>query len=288
MVTRAEAAALCESEGKRLCSELEWERACKGDGIDAWPGGNDFDVEQCSLTPTACASPMSVLSMGVTAMEWTTSDVSRGLGSERYSAVARGGRATEEPALHRCGARRALDPERGGRQVGFRCCRGAESAIPYPEDEEMRSFRVLEVEEPQLREILASIPELARFAADFRLVDALGVDRALGRGRRTRDAVSWTLLDQGVLRWSPVSKKHAWVFAGTGGGAAVLAVVHPMPDGSFVHGASFVLEDETVPIAMAWDYGSRQEILWSACWGCSGEGGSVLFREDDRIVVVQR
>ena len=29
-VARDEAERLCESKGKRLCSELEWERACKG------------------------------------------------------------------------------------------------------------------------------------------------------------------------------------------------------------------------------------------------------------------
>ena len=29
-VSREEAATLCQSKGKRLCSELEWERACKG------------------------------------------------------------------------------------------------------------------------------------------------------------------------------------------------------------------------------------------------------------------
>ena len=38
-VTREEAEALCANDGKRLCTEVEWERACKGDTLRDYPGG---------------------------------------------------------------------------------------------------------------------------------------------------------------------------------------------------------------------------------------------------------
>jgi hypothetical protein len=38
----------CEKSGKRLCTEQEWERACKGPGNSRFPYGNGYDVETCN------------------------------------------------------------------------------------------------------------------------------------------------------------------------------------------------------------------------------------------------
>ncbi len=286
-VTRAEAEALCAAEEKRLCTELEWERACKGDTTREYPG-QAYDVEECSLDPLACASPLDVVSLGVAAFEWTASDVSRGLGSERFSAVLRGGRAGDPAPEHRCGARHALGPDDAGPEVGFRCCRGSVPEGVYPEEPRRRVFREEPVDLERVRAILASIPELARFAADFRPVDATGVDRALGRGGHSRESVQFHFLEDELLVWSPMAGEELWILSGTGGGSAVVAAIYPMPDGSFVHGASFVLGDEPVPVVVAWDHASRDEVLWSACWACAGEGGAIQLREDRSVVVVQR
>lgn len=286
-VTRTEAAELCEAQGKRLCTELEWERACKGDTTLEYAGGDDFDVEGCGLDPLSCASPLDVVQMGVTTFEWTASDVSRHLGTDVYSAVLRGGRATDPAPEHRCGARHALAPDDAGPSIGFRCCRGAMPELTYPDEPARRVFREREVEPDRLREILRSVPELARFADGFRQFDAAQIDRALARGDHTRESVQWNFPEQ-VLVWSPVAGEEIWVFAGTDGTSSLVAALYPMPDGTFVHGASFVLRDEPAPIALAWDWGSRDEVLWSACWSCTGEGGAVAFRDDYSLVVLQR
>ncbi|NIS32398.1 MAG: hypothetical protein GWN07_18560, partial [Actinobacteria bacterium] len=89
--------------------------------------------------------------------------------------------------------------------------------------------------------------------------------------------------------WSPEHGEEAWVFAGSDGESTVLAVIHPMPDGTFVHGSSFVIAgEEAPPIALAWDYGLRRQVLWGAAWTETGESGVVEHRDDHRIVIVQR
>lgn len=287
-VTREEASALCAAEDKRLCTELEWERACKGDTTREYPGAQGFDVESCSLDPLSCASPLDVVSLGVSTFEWTATDVSRYLGSERYSAVVRGGRTSDPAPEHRCGARHALAPDDSGPEIGFRCCAGEEPELTYPEEPGRRAFREREIELSRLRSILAGIPQLAPFAADFELVDATGVDRALGRGGHSRETVQWNFVEEEVLVWSPLPGEELWVLSGTGGGSALIAALYTLPDGSFSHAASFVLRDEPVPVLVAWDVTSRDEVLWSACWACAGEGGAILRRDDSTFVVVQR
>ncbi len=47
-VSWAEAKGLCEREQKRLCTEPEWEKACKGPASARFPYGQGFDVNACN------------------------------------------------------------------------------------------------------------------------------------------------------------------------------------------------------------------------------------------------
>jgi len=46
-VTQDEARQLCEARGRRLCTELEWERACKGPSNTRYEYGDRFDPKVC-------------------------------------------------------------------------------------------------------------------------------------------------------------------------------------------------------------------------------------------------
>src|SRR5690606_39219466 len=46
-LTRQEASALCVEQGKRLCTELEWERACKGPDNRTYEYGETYRAETC-------------------------------------------------------------------------------------------------------------------------------------------------------------------------------------------------------------------------------------------------
>lgn len=284
-VSRDEAEALCQAAGKRLCDELEWERACRGDTMNDWPGGESFDSELCSLEPSACDSPLGVSMLGVLNAEWTSSRPTAALGSDERTAVLRGAEAEADKAAHRCGARSATSPTSTDRTIGFRCCRGEAPKLDYPDVGFTSRFRLRPVTGDEARAILSKIPELEEYATDFRPFRADEIDEALAAGGQTRQSLNGWEIAEGLLRWSPRPGDEAWVLVGRGAGSSLLAVLYPLGNGEVVHGASFVLKNETAPIALAFTPPSRNQLLWSSCWGCAGDDGSVILREDGTLLV---
>ncbi len=130
-VTSAEAARACEAVGKRLCSEREWERACKGLDGSRFPYGNAFQAGICNLaTGDAPGRSMAIgafprcgaldgpfdLSGNVweiTASAWDDQPAAR---------VIKGGSAKLPAWGGRCAYRDLLGPDQGTDDVGFRCC----------------------------------------------------------------------------------------------------------------------------------------------------------------------
>lgn len=120
----ADAKRLCEAQGKRLCSESEWERSCKGPGGARWPYGNGFDANACnteddvgdsrSLSPAGrfakCRSGYGVADMSGNVAEWTGDRIIKG-----------GSFASGDYAV-RCSARKNGSSFAKSSEVGFRCC----------------------------------------------------------------------------------------------------------------------------------------------------------------------
>lgn len=120
----ADAKRLCEAQGKRLCSEAEWERACKGPGGAKWPYGSSFDADTCnteddvgdsrSLSPAGrfarCRSGFGVADMSGNVAEWTSEKMIKG-----------GSFASSDYAV-RCSARKNGASFSKSSEVGFRCC----------------------------------------------------------------------------------------------------------------------------------------------------------------------
>lgn len=287
--TRAEAAQLCEARGRRLCDELEWERACRGDGTDEWPTGAAIDLAACVADPVSCPSSTGVLDLGVRAPEWTASDADARLARLERTAVVRGGRPDSSPASHRCGARHVKNPAGGGRALAFRCCGGEAPGVAYPDVGVRRMWRDLEdVSDARWREILGAVPELAPYASDFSAYGETAALRALARGGASESDMQWELTRH-PFAWSPSTGEEVWIVSGAGGGVSLLAALYPHPDGSFSHAASFLVrEEEPPPFAVLRTRAARGELLWSTCWGCAGESGVVRFDEDATIVIAQQ
>jgi sulfatase modifying factor 1 len=131
-VTRAEAAGLCAEVGKRLCTELEWERACKGPDNHVYEYGDQYRPGRCgtgtapALRPSGlsvgCRSDFGVRDMHGGVWEWTDSPWGRGLGTELVS--TRGGNAPAGELVGRCANAVARVPDNESGSVGFRCCAG--------------------------------------------------------------------------------------------------------------------------------------------------------------------
>ena len=120
-VSQAEAEALCQKAGKRLCTEEEWEKACKGPGNTKFPYGNTFVQGKCNTADAegnksglqasgsfpGCVSGYGVFDMSGNAAEITKSAI-------------KGGSADKADYASRCAARVAKTAT--SPMTGFRCC----------------------------------------------------------------------------------------------------------------------------------------------------------------------
>lgn len=129
-VTWGEAVKACQSQGKQLCTEDQWEKACKGPNFDIYPYGMDFDPARCApsgpygtdgkpyLTGDfpRCESGHGVRDMGGGLWEWTYTR--RG---ERFIIKGGTGQGNEEQGT-RCAALADESPQFSHANLGYRCC----------------------------------------------------------------------------------------------------------------------------------------------------------------------
>lgn len=135
-VSRDEAIALCEGAGKRLCSEIELERACKGPDNLVYPYGNAYKPEACgtnlkrAVPPNgyndACVSPFGVADLQGSVWTWTSSEWGRGT---EGLVTLRGGSSEHGEIVGRCANGSGAKPEEQRPDVGLRCCAGPENTF---------------------------------------------------------------------------------------------------------------------------------------------------------------
>jgi hypothetical protein len=131
-VTQPEADRLCTEQGKRLCTELEWERACKGPENHPYEYGERYDPNRCKtgtlpkLLPSGiqvgCRSAFGARDLHGGAWEWTASPWGRGTDQGLFT--VRGGNATIGELVGRCANAMGRPPGQSSGIVGFRCCAG--------------------------------------------------------------------------------------------------------------------------------------------------------------------
>jgi formylglycine-generating enzyme required for sulfatase activity len=131
-VSRAEAQSLCAKAGKRLCSELEWERACKGPDSSVYPYGKAWNADRCNTEDAAgndrkvaktgsfpkCRGSFGVEDMSGNVMEWTSSAMEQ----NASLAIAKGGSFSRPDYAVRCAFRYTTPPDTRDNEIGFRCC----------------------------------------------------------------------------------------------------------------------------------------------------------------------
>lgn len=123
--TWADARALCDGFGKRLCTEDEWEKACKGPENQSYAYGNEFDGSRCPSggyfdkykvkDHPACVSGYGVHGLGGGVAEWTST--SRG-----SSYIAKPGEVGKDEQASRCAGRFDRAPTFAQIHLGVRCC----------------------------------------------------------------------------------------------------------------------------------------------------------------------
>ncbi|MBI3185710.1 MAG: SUMF1/EgtB/PvdO family nonheme iron enzyme [Myxococcales bacterium] len=122
---------MCEGKGKRLCTEEEWERACKGPGNARFPYGSTFDPNACNtedetgedraIAPSGrfakCRSGFGVADLSGNVAEWTSSPYAAG-----QDKAQKGGAFDRPDYAARCSARKNGTTSGRWPEVGFRCC----------------------------------------------------------------------------------------------------------------------------------------------------------------------
>ncbi|MEL6341702.1 MAG: SUMF1/EgtB/PvdO family nonheme iron enzyme [Myxococcota bacterium] len=127
-VSYKDARAACEQVGKRLCTEQEWEKACKGPGNWIYSYGDTYDPEMCGggvdekdYTIGAldtCVSGYGVWGMSGGPREWTDSAA----GSSGKRRVVKGGMRANNERGTRCAFSVDESDTYADRTLSFRCC----------------------------------------------------------------------------------------------------------------------------------------------------------------------
>jgi len=131
-VNFSEAKSLCEKEGKRLCTEEEWEASCRGSEGRPFPYGKAWDPDACNtetkegrdrnLTQSGsfkgCLSPLGVFDMSGNLMEWTQTSFEKD--PKRF--IMKGGSYLRPNYAARCSYRYPAPQDLRDMEFGFRCC----------------------------------------------------------------------------------------------------------------------------------------------------------------------
>jgi hypothetical protein len=282
-VGRDEAERLCVRAGARLCTELEWERACKGPGNDTYVTGNAWEP-LCKEEPRRCASGFDVLSMGLEAREWVRGEMSRD--GRTSLGVLRGAGEKSSEADSRCSARRPEDPDKKLEDVGFRCCHGAPNSSRVPPPVLAQTFESTRLPLSELLPLLEAHPRTRALAKDvlyFREPDA--ANTVVTRGPGDRKGFLFTVLP---LLWRPVpGAEYLLLTARSGKDTSFVLAYYVLGPQKYALAASFVMQNEVGPIALAYSSSIKPRVHFSSCWGCPGEGGRILYRDLDVVSIVQ-
>lgn len=126
--TFTDAESACTSIGKRLCTEAEWEKACKGPANWIYAYGDAFDGEQCGGGVEAaymvgdkvdCVSGYGAQGMSVGPREWTSTSPSAAKTNRR---TVKGGMKGNPERGARCAFAQDESVGFGDSTLSFRCC----------------------------------------------------------------------------------------------------------------------------------------------------------------------
>ena len=281
-LSRDEAKSRCAESGARLCTELEWERACKGPENKPFPTGERFDA-RCVTQPSQCSSGFDVLAMGIQHREWTASEPGS---TTEPTGILRGGPAQSPPEDHRCAARTLLRTSAHDEGVAFRCCKGAPNAALVAEPSLGKAYEKIQLNPQQLERMLSSDPTTKTLAANVQLFrEPEAAETVVEKGSGDKKGLTFSV---SAVVWNPSIGARFLVVPGKAGKdtSFVLAYYIAAKD-EYTLAASFIMKNEPGPVALAFDDSIRPRMFFTTCWGCPGETGKLLFREPESIAIVQ-
>jgi len=281
-LTRDESRSRCAESGARLCTELEWERACKGPDSKAYSTGERFD-RHCLAHPNQCASGFDVLAMGVEHKEWTASDIGA---TTDVLAVLRGSIATSPDEDHRCATRNGNKANLRDKDIGFRCCKGAPNAAIVAEPSLGKAFENRQMGTQRLVQLLDGNPTTKQLIGNVQLFrEPEAADTVVEKGTGDRKGLTFSVAP---VFWNPsLGVRMLLVTGRCGKDTSFVVAYNVISKDDYSLAASFIMKNEPGPVAFAFDDSIRSRMFFSTCWGCPGETGRILFREPESVAIVQ-
>ena len=292
-LSRARAAEACEKGGARLCSELEWERACKGPDGQEFSGSTGWDPE-CARHPEHCSSGFGVLAMGAAMREWTSSEVEPLKGFRASSSAAvRGAAADVADVDHRCAHRLAVDPTTSSSDLGFRCCHGTPPTQTIPAPPVLPVMQKVEFSTERLAGLFASNPKLKALAEGVKFFrDEAGAATVLQRGKSCPDTVAplpSETLSTSPLAWNPVPGEELLLVTGQASqNRSFIVAFHKLSGDRYRVASAMIMDDEPGPVALVWNPNVRKKLEWAIAWQCPGESGNITYRDENRVTITQK
>lgn len=148
-------------------------------------------------------------------------------------------------------------------------------------------FRPLALELDAARAALRAMPETRSFADAFRLHAAKSLLGALSNAGRSSQSLSPWQAATPAFGWSPLPGQELVILSGDSPAGATLIAYRMTKDGPHFAG-SFTTKDEHAPILVAYKRDTPDELLYSTCWGCGGEGGALRLDDARRLRFVPR
>ena len=112
----------------------------------------------------------------------------------------------------------------------------------------------------------------------------------LRRGKTAQgpaDLEGFTLTTSPLL-WNPAPGEEVVVVLGRGAKDSFIVALYRLPDNHYKLASSLLLVNDAGPFALAYHSEVRERLLWSSCWKCTGEGGTVSLRDGRRVIIVQQ
>jgi hypothetical protein len=265
---------LCEKEGKRLCTELEWEIACKGPDNEQVPEGGVSGFGMAGLFEV---------------YEWTASQwLEPELPNPRGRVVKSFASAQMALGKPRCSARSVRQDDKATGNLGFRCCQGETNeiqAVLEPLKKPFEEVKDFPLDKFQL--LVRSTPEMKDVKDDPKMFSE--EDKRYVLLRREIDVekeYAGYIFTNSPVWWRPVRGEELLVMTGFSGKHSFVLALYHLGEGKFKHASSLVLLESDaatvqLPIPLILVAGvDRTVINWAPCWNCS-EGGSLYL--DDKI-----
>jgi hypothetical protein len=199
----------------------------------------------------------------------------------------RGG-ANKKPAVRPAAAAPAARPTPDRPATSVRAPAATQRAAPpRPGRVLTSSVREVSLEPGALDAALGAMPETRDLAATFRPFGEQALSRAW-TAQRAQQGIAGVQAARTALLWTPPRGEQVLVLSGDTPQGAVLLAFTPRPSGGPRFAASYRTRGEHAPILLGARAGAAEELLFSTCWACGGEGGALRLDPAGRPRLVLR